>query len=194
MSDPANAAAVPAQGEPGLPSRRWVTPLLWLVGVGLQVAAPLLRDRVPLSDDLLIESILAPVWVFLLVVILAVWLRVFRTVSQRWSSAVRIAFAVVSAGVLMLLQPDLITQLVDHAIPLSANPMRVALIWSTPLAFYVIPAGVVVFAWLAGPVKMTLVRALGIGLVAIGVLNFAYILWLTHLWDTYIRPQGGGTA
>jgi len=101
----------------------------------------------------------------------------------------------------MLPQPDLVNQIVGHGPPLSSDPATVALLWSTPLAFYVVPAGIVVAAWLSGPARMTLVRALGLGLVVIGVLNFPYILWLTHLWDVYIRPQsalgaslGGGAG
>jgi hypothetical protein len=103
-----------------------------------------------------------------------------------------VAFGIGAATVLMMLQPEVITQIVGQDVPLSDNPMRVALIWSTPLALYVIPAGLVVFSWLRRDGGgMSMPRALAWGLVAIGVLNFAYILWLTHLWDTYVRTSGG---
>ena len=56
----------------------WLTLALWLVGVALQFAAPWLRDKVPLSDDLFITSILTPWWVFLQVLLLTGWLWIFR--------------------------------------------------------------------------------------------------------------------
>jgi hypothetical protein len=40
---------------------RAITVALWAVGIGLQLAAPLLRDRVPLSDELFIDSMVMPV-------------------------------------------------------------------------------------------------------------------------------------
>ena len=57
-----------------------------------------------------------------------------------------------------------------------------ATLWGTPLAFYLVPALLVVTSWLSREARLTLGRALGIGLVAIGVLSFPYIMWLTHLW------------
>lgn len=162
------------------------------MGIGLQFAAPLLRDRVPLSDELAVTSFLAPWWLFLQVLLLAGGLLVFRRFSEGWSPGARVAFGIGAASAIMLLQPELITQLVANEGPLGDNPMRVALMWSTPLAFYVIPAGLVVFSWLRRDGQgMSMPRALGLGLVVIGVLNFAYILWLTHLWETYVRTSGG---
>lgn len=170
----------------------WLTAFLWAVGIGLQFAAPLLRDRVPLSDELFIMSFLAPWWMFLLAVILAGVLLAVRRVSERWSEAGRVAFGIGAAAVLMMLQPEVITQVIANESALSGNPLRVALMWSTPLAFYVVPAGLVVFSWLRRDGGgMSMPRALALGLVVIGVLNFVYILWLTHLWDTYVRTSGG---
>jgi hypothetical protein len=168
----------------------WLTLVLWLAGVGLQYAAPMLRDRLPLSDDLFITSILAPWWVFMQLLLLAGWLWIFRHKAEKWSSRVRVTFAVVSALILMLLEPNLIIQIIAHEVPLSLNPERAALIWSTPLFFYLVPAGLVIFSWLKRPQWLPLARALGFGLVIIGIFNFGYILWLTHLWDLYFRPFG----
>jgi hypothetical protein len=174
--------------------RSWgfgLTLALWLVGVALQFAAPLLRDKVPLSDDLFITSILTPWWVFLQVLLLTGWLWIFRRRADKWAKRTRMVFAVVSAFFLMLLEPNMLTQIIAHEVPLSLNPVGAALIWSTPLFFYVLPATLVIFSWLTRPHWLPLARALGLGLVIIGILSFGYIFWLTHLWDLYIRPFGG---
>ena len=175
-------------------NRPWLTLALWLLGVALQFAAPLLRDQVPLSDDLFVSSILTPWWVFLQVLLLAGWLSIFRRKSVKWTERTKIFFAVISALVLMLLEPNMLTLIIAHEVPLRLNPVGANLIWSTPLFFYVLPAGLVIYTWLKRPHWLTLGRALGLGLVLIGILNFGYILWLTHLWDLYLRPSGSGTV
>ena len=71
---------------------------IWVVGVGLQFAAPLLRDRVPLSDDLFIGSILAPWWSFGQVLLLAGFLTLFRRPTNDWGSAARAVFASAAAA------------------------------------------------------------------------------------------------
>ena len=162
--------------------------------MGLQFAAPFLRDKVPLSDDLFITSILTPWWVFLQVLLLAGWLWIFRRRSAKWTERARIIFAVVSALFFMLPEPNMLTLIIAHEVPLSLNPVGANLIWSTPLFFYVLPAGLVIFSWLKKPNWLPLARALGLGLAIIGVLNFGYILWLTRLWDLYLRPSGSGTV
>jgi hypothetical protein len=172
----------------------WLTPTLWLVGVALQFAAPLLRDKVPLSDDLFITSILTPWWVFLQVLLLTGWLWLFRRKSAKWTERARIIFALVSALFFMLLEPNMLTLIIAHEVPLRLNPVGASLIWSTPLFFYVLPAALVIYSWLKRPSFLPLAKALGLGLVLIGVLNFGYILWLTHLWDLYLRPSGSGTV
>lgn len=172
----------------------WLTLALWVVGVALQFAAPLLRDKVPLSDDLFITSILTPWWVFLQVLLLTGWLWIFRRKSAKWTERARIIFALVSALFFMLLEPNMLTLIIAHEVPLSLNPVGANLIWSTPLFFYVLPTALVIYSWLKKPNWLPVARALGLGLVLIGVLNFGYILWLTHLWDLYLRPSGAGTV
>jgi hypothetical protein len=190
----ANESDLPLQ-NPRSPTRSiWLTLALWLVGIALQFAAPLLRDKVPLSDDLFITSILTPWWVFLQVLLLTGWLWIFRRRSAKWSERARIIFAVVSALFFMLLEPNMLTLIIAHEVPLRLNPVGANLIWSTPLFFYVLPAALVIFSWLKNPHWLPIVRALGFGLVLIGVLNFGYILWLTHLWVQYLRPAGSGTV
>ena len=88
----------------------------------------------------------------------------------------------------------MLTLIIAHEVPLRLNPVGANLIWSTPLFFYVLPAGLVIYVWLKRPLWLPLFRALGLGLVSIGILNFSYILWLTHLWDLYLRPAGSGTV
>lgn len=102
--------------------------------------------------------------------------------------------AIAAAVLFSLIQPELISQLIDNQVPLTSSPLRVALLWSTPLAFYLLPAVLVVYAWLKRDARLSLPRVLGIGLVLIGVLSFPYILWLTSLWELYIEPKGGGTV
>jgi len=126
--------------------------------------------------------------------LLAGWLWIFRRMSERWTERSRIIFAVVSALFFMLLEPNMLTLIIAHEVPLSLNPVGANLIWSTPLFFYVLPAALVIFSWLKRPRWLPVARALGLGLVIIGILSFGYILWLTHLWDLYLRPAGEGTV
>ena len=174
------------------PSRlryRIVTFALFALGVGLQAAAPLLRDRVPLSDDLLITSILSPAWTFLQVCLLALVLRLLRRSGELWSVRRRAATAAGVAVLTMLPQPQFISLMMAGPAGFTwADRVSVALLWSTPLALYLVPAAIVVWAW-ARRGRTSLPRALGYGLMAIGVLNFGFILWLTHLWEIYVKVQ-----
>jgi len=171
-----------------------LTLALWAIGVGLQFAVPLLRDRVTLSDDLYVGSFLAPWWTFLQVLLLAGLLAMFRRRSEGWSNTGRITFAVVGALLFSLLESNLLTTLLGQGVPLADDPVRVALMWSTPLAFYGVPAGLVIFSWIRRDPRFTLPRALGTGLVFIGIASFAYVVWLGHLWELYYRPFGAGSV
>jgi hypothetical protein len=173
------------------PRAHAMTIAVWIVGVGLQLGAPLLRDRVPLSDDLFITSMVAPAWTFLQVCLLAGALRLMRRRTESWSVRRR---AVAGAGVavaFMLLQPGFVSLAMTAGAGFDwSDGVSVALLWSTPLALYVVPAGIVVWVWARGDGRVSLPRALGYGLVAQGVLNLGFILWLTHLWELYSNsPQ-----
>jgi len=191
MTEAEQTGTQPLQRNPGGAA---LTIVLWIVGVALQFAVPLLRDRVTLSDDLYVGSFLAPWWVFLQVLLLAGLLAMFRRRSEAWSGAARVTFAVAGAFLFALLEPNLMTVLLDRGNPLAGDPARIALLWSTPLAFYVVPAGLVVFSWLRRDARFTLPRALGAGLVFIGIASFVYVLWLGHLWELYYRPDGAGSV
>jgi len=167
-----------------------LTGAIWVVGIGLQLAASLVRDRLPLSDDLFITSMIAPAWTFLQVCLLAGALRLARRRAEPWSTRMRVVFGVGAAVVFMLLQPGIISLLL--AGPAAFNPadkVALALLWSTPLALYIVPAAIVVWAWVQRDGRVSLPRALGYGLVAQGVLNFAFIAWLNHLWQIYVKVR-----
>jgi hypothetical protein len=99
--------------------------------------------------------------------------------------------AVTAAAAFALLEPDMLTYVFGGGVPLRQDPVRAALLWSVPLAFYLVPASIVGIAWVQLERRITTARALGFGLVFIGLANFPFILWLTHLWDVYIRTSGG---
>jgi hypothetical protein len=99
-----------------------------------------------------------------------------------------VAFGAGAAVVFMLLQPGIISLLL--AGPGAFDPadrVALALLWSTPLALYVVPAAIVVWAWVRRDGRVSLPRALGYGLIAQGILNFAFITWLNHLWAIYVN-------
>lgn len=171
-----------------------ITAALWAAGIGLQFAAPLLRDRVPLSDELLIDSMIDPLWVFLQICVLSGVLTALRHPTDRLGDSGRVALALGAAIAVAFLEPNLLTFVLGSGGPLSADPVSAALLWSTPLAFYLVPAGIVVASWSGRGRRFSSARALGLAFVFIGVVNFPFILWLTHLWDVYIRTSGGGNV
>ena len=162
-----------------------LTAIVWVVGIGLQLAASPLRERTTFSNDLYLTSLIAPAWTFLQVCLLAGSLRLMRPRAASWSARSRAWFGVAAAAAFMLLQPGILAVLLNGSNP--TDKVSLALLWSTPLALYLVPAAIVVWAWSAG--RVSLPRALGYGLVAQGVLDFAFIIWLNHLWVVYLKPQ-----
>ena len=160
-----------------------LTGAIWATGIALQLSASLLRERIAFSNDLYLTSLIAPGWTFLQVCLLAGALRLARRRAEPWSTRMRVVFGITAAVVFMLLQPGILSLLL--AGPAGFNPadkVALALLWSTPLALYLAPAAIVVWAWTWRDGRVSLPRALGYGLVAQGVLNFAFIMWLNHLW------------
>lgn len=196
MADPAPfAEEIPRTEENPRPATgRWLTAALWAIGIGLQFAVPLLRGKVSLSDDLYVTSFLAPWWVFVQVALLAGFLALAGRFVRAWSGRSRLLLALAAAAVFALLEPSLLTTLIDRSVPLANDPVRAALMWSTPLAFYLVPAGLVIYSWLQRDPRFTLPRALGSGLVFIGIASFPYTVWLGRLWYLYIRTSGGGSV
>lgn len=179
--------------------RHAVTPAFWVIGIALQLAAPLLRDRVPLSDDLLITSMFVPLWVMGQLLLLAGFLRAVRTSTDGWSEGRRLGIGLSALVAFALLDAQVVTVVVEAAtgqsgVSLGRDPVRLALMWSTPLTFYVVPALLVVLSWYRRGDLMTFPRVLGLTFVLVGVMNFPFIYWLTHLWDVYYRSQGGDPA
>jgi len=177
------------QNESGRSHLGWVWS--WVIGAALVfVVAPFVRTRVPLSDELDLGSIILPVWTFLQLVLLAGLLKWLRPRSATWSAPQRVLLAVGCALAVGVLQPtvlSLLSRLGDEtAIPLSRDPLQVALLWSTPLLFYAIPAGIVTVAWVRWD-SFRLSRVLGLSLVALGLLNVGAIFWFTHLWARYVN-------
>jgi hypothetical protein len=166
-----------------------ITLAVWAVGIGLQLAAPLLRDRVTLSDDLFITSMIAPAWSFLQLCLLAGALRLTRRRVEGWSSNKKALHGSVAAAVFMLLQPGFVSLAVNGTAGLASDRVALALLWSTPLALYIVPAAIVVWAWARSEGRVSLPRALGYGLVAQGAINFGFILWLGRLWELYFKTQ-----
>jgi len=161
-----------------------LTGVIWAVGIVVQLSASLLRDRIAFSDDLYLTSLIAPAWTFLQVCLLAGALRLLRPRAKAWSTRSRAWFGVAAAAVFMLLQPGILSVLLNGFDP--ADKVALALLWSTPLALYLVPVAIVVWAWSRPEGRVSLPRALGYGLVAQGVLSFAFMLWLNHLWAIYI--------
>jgi hypothetical protein len=161
-----------------------LTSAIWAVGIVVQLSASLLRERIAFSDDLYLTSLIAPAWTFLQVCLLAGALHLMSGRAGSWSTRSRAWFGVAAAAVFMLLQPGILSVLLNGFNP--ADKVALALLWSTPLALYAVPVAIVVWAWSRGDGRVSLPRALGYGLVAQGVLNFAFIVWLNHLWVVFI--------
>lgn len=161
-----------------------LTGVIWVVGIVVQLSASLLRDRIAFSDDLYLTSLIAPAWTFLQVCLVAGALRLMRRRAAPWSARSRAWFGVAAAAVFMLLQPGILSVLLNGFNP--ADKVAMALLWSTPLALYVVPVAIVVWAWSRPDGRISLPRALGYGLVAQGVLSFGFLLWLNHLWAIYV--------
>jgi hypothetical protein len=117
------------------------------------------------------------------------FLRVFRKRAEKWSTLRRVIFSVVSAFVLMLPQADLIMLFRESGRLLHyIDPFRYIVLWVTPLTFYLIPAAIVVWAWLTRNRLVSNMRSLGLALVFIGIIFVPFGLWLTSQAIKYIQP------
>jgi len=128
-------------------------------------------------------------WAFFLVSLLAFFLRIFRKVAEKWSTPRRVLFSLGAAFLLMLPQADLIMLFGESGRLLHyIDPFRYILLWVTPLTFYLIPAAIVVWAWLTHNRLVSTMRALGLALVFIGVIFVPFGLWLNKMAMIYRQP------
>ena len=167
---------------------RWVTVIIWVLGIALLFAKPWLVTQFSLNTDNYMFTYMGPVWAFFLVCLLAVFLRIFRKRAENWSTLRRVIFSVTSAFVLMLPQADLIMLFRESGRLLHyIDPFRYIVLWVTPLTFYLIPAVIVVWAWLTHNRLVSTMRALGLALVFIGVI-FVPIWPLAHQSGCELYP------
>lgn len=168
---------------------QWV--FAWASGATLiLVLAPLVRSTMPLSDELDLGSIVMPVWTFLQLCLLTGVLAWLRPRTAGWAVIRRALVSFAAALAVGMFQPSilsLVSRIGDKtAIPLDRDPLQVALLWSTPLLFYVIPAGLVTADWMRSRTFRPS-RILGTALVALGLLNIAAIFWFKLLWSLYVN-------
>jgi len=163
----------------------WIIGLVLILGV-----APLVRSRVSLSDELDLYSLLLPVWSLLQLGLLAGALWGLRGRATGWSVTARAIVALAMAVIVGVLQPVILTSistvLGSSAAPLPGDPLQAALLWSTPLLFYVVPAAMVAYSWVRSA-TVRVVHVLGLASVVVGVLNIVAIFWFTHLWSLFVR-------
>lgn len=175
--------------EPSLAAHRAVTAALFTAALGLQLAAPLLRDRVPLSDALFIDSVLIPVWTAVLLGLLAMVLWLATRRGDSWPPAGRIAWGVGVGVVIGVLHAFGASALVGGMPVDTMGPVEVALLWGIPAILWLVPAAALLIGWARS--RWRIARSLAVALVALGVLNFPFILWLTHLWAVYVNVAPG---
>jgi len=169
--------------------RKWITIAIWVVGISLQLARPWLCTLFALNTDDFMVSIIAPLWSFMLVCLLAGLLRVLRKLTEKWGGLWRVVLAMVLGVVLMLPQADLIMVFRESIrFPHYIDPLRYILLWVTPLTFYVVPAALVMISWLQHNRLVSTLRALGLGLVFIGVIYVPFGLWLNQMLLRYTQP------
>jgi uncharacterized YccA/Bax inhibitor family protein len=177
--------------KPGTGAAALLAALLWGVGIALLFAASFVRARVSLSDDLDAISVLAPIWIFLQVCVLTGVLAGLGRLPAMQVRRSRVIAAVSSAVVVLFLDPQIWSLFIPGDRPLSQQPVLLAQIWSIPLAFYLPAALIVVACWLPRPRRISYGIALGLALIAIGLANLPFTLWLGHLWRLYYEHQSG---
>lgn len=170
-------------------SSKWITPAVWSLGIALQLFKPLLISKFSLNTDLFMVSVVSPVWAFMLVCLLAGWLRLFRKIFAKMNLGWRIVFALASAVVFMLPQADLIMVFRESGtFPHYIDPLRYILLWVVPLVFYSLPALVVVMSWIGNNRLVSTFLALGIALCINGLVYVPFGLWLNRVMPGYIQP------
>ena len=168
---------------------KWITITIWVMGIALQIARKWLCTLFNLNTEWFMMSIMGPLWSFMLVCLLAGFLRAFRRPAEKWSNFGRVAFAFVATLVLSIPQVDLIMALREGwSFSYLIRTMRLVFPLYTALAFFFVPAAIVVFSWLRYNRSVSTVRALGMALVIHGLVYVPYGLWVNQLIIKYSQP------
>jgi hypothetical protein len=169
---------------------KWITASIWVIGMALQLTRSWQIAAFGLNTEIFMASVMGPIWAFLLVCLLAGFLRVFRSMAEKWSNPGRVAFALASTLVMALPQIDLIMLYRENYRfpPYYIDPMRSILLWATPLAFFLMPAIAIVWAWLLHNKRVSTMRALGIALMIFGIVYVPFGLLVNQLMRIYTQP------
>ena len=62
---------------------KWITITIWVMGITLQLARKWLCTIFHLNTEMFMASIMGPLWAFMLVCLLAGFLRVFRRPAEK---------------------------------------------------------------------------------------------------------------
>ncbi|MDY0087514.1 MAG: hypothetical protein RBS78_03045 [Coriobacteriia bacterium] len=167
------------------------TVLMWATGLALVAGvAPLVRVRVPLSDELDLAALVMPVCSFLQIVVVAAFLRVGSPSARRWSIGHRAWFAVAAVAAGLLLGPSTLS-LLGYLLfgpglsVLWRDPLQVQLLWSVPAMLYVPAAATLAVLWVRDPTR-PLARMLAVSTLVLGSMSIVMVFWFTHLWATYV--------
>ena len=168
---------------------KWITLTIWGFGFALLFARRWLCTLFHLNTEMYFVSFVGPLWAFMLVCVLAGFLRLFRRPAEKWSNFWRAVFAVVPTLLLMLPQADLIMILREGwHFPQRIDLPRLIISSITALMFYITPAAIVVLSWLRHNRLVSTARALGLALVTNGLLYVPFGLWLNQLIGKYTQP------
>jgi hypothetical protein len=162
--------------------RKLITLAIWVAAFALLLARKWLIGVFGLNTTWYGASFMGPAWAFFLVVCLAVFLRMFRQPAEKWSQRARVIFALVAAFVLALPQYDLIlTVRGGWSFQIAVNRLWLILPLVTGVVFTLLPASVIVAAWLGHNRLLSTLRALGLALVVHGLVYVPFGLWVNTL-------------
>jgi hypothetical protein len=171
------------------PLGKWLTLLIWALGFGLQFSKSWMNQVFGLNTELFVFSVMGPLWAFLLVCGLAGLLGVFYRPAEKWSGLWRGVFVLFFTLLLALPQYDFIMVFREGgSFPPRIDAGRQVFLMAIPLVFYLLPAAVVVFAWLRRSRLLTGARALGLAFILYGLVYVPYGLWTNQMILRYSQP------
>ena len=168
---------------------KWITLAIWAAGIGLQLSKPWIIRVFKINTEMFMQTVMGPLWAFMLVCLLAGWLQIFRNSAKNWRRPSRLIFALVSTVILAIPQIDFINLFRESdRFPHYIDELRLIMFWVTPLVFFVIPSLVVIWAWLNHNQSISTRRALGMALVIFELVYIPFGLWFTPFLMKYIQP------